>query len=299
MTAPVAMTNCPTAEMLAAFVDDRLDAAGRRTVIEHISECAECRDAVVMADDLRAEEAALHAPRPGEVRTFSRRAGWGIAVIAAAAALSLLFLQPIAERLFDPSGIGALVDASEALPYRPIDGRLTGGFPYKPRKETKRGGEDELSELALQSAALEIQAAAHERGGKARSLAAAHLLTGERDEAIATLAAELRKRTGAADLEHAVEASRDHDLLVDLSAAYLARGMWNGDNSDLARARAAADQAWRIEKTPEAAWNRAAATEHLGLTAEAARAWQDYLALDPSSAWAAEARRRLADLLER
>jgi tetratricopeptide (TPR) repeat protein len=47
---------------------------------------------------------------------------------------------------------------------------------------------------------------------------------------------------------------------------------------------------------PEALFNRALVLEKLGLIAEARRAWQRYLDVDASSAWAAEARAHLAAL---
>lgn len=294
MTAPIATTRCPEAETLAAFVDDRLDAPERRTVIAHIADCAECRDVVLTADDLCAEEAAEDAPGGSEVRRFPRRTGWGVIAVAAAAALALVFLQPIRERLSEPAGVRALVAASEALDYRPTDARLAGGFPHRPVQQRMRGSADDPGD-GFQAVALNVQADTIDGKGPARSLAAAYLLTGEHARAVATLEAELRKSTEAADVASAVAASRDQKLLVDLSAAYLARGSWNGDAGDLARALAVAERAWRLERTPEAAWNRAAAAEHLERDAEAVRAWNDYLALDSSSPWAAEARARLGN----
>ena len=47
-------------------------------------------------------------------------------------------------------------------------------------------------------------------------------------------------------------------------------------------------------RTPEAAWNRAIATEALNGPGMAKAAWHDYLAIDPASPWANEVRKRLA-----
>lgn len=312
MMAPIAMTSCPTAETLASFVDDRLDADTRRAVIEHMAECAECRDAVLTADEFRSAETTDDAEVNGSPSRFGSRFGYTIAALAAAAAVALLFIQPIHERLFGPSGMNALVAASEDLTYRPSDGRLAGGFPYKPPKERMRSGESADVEASLQYAALKVLAEAvkdgdgttRAAGEDARPAAAAYLFLGDHEEldaAVTTLEEELLRRTRASDIATALQLANDQPLLVDLSAAYLARGTWTGDEADFRRARAAAERAWALQRTPEAAWNRAAAAERLALDGlvpneEAARAWEEYLALDPSSEWAEEARGRLNDL---
>ena len=53
MTAPMIMTHCPTdPNLLAAFIDGRLDGEERRTVTEHMATCAECRDALNLRSDV-------------------------------------------------------------------------------------------------------------------------------------------------------------------------------------------------------------------------------------------------------
>ena len=47
-------------------------------------------------------------------------------------------------------------------------------------------------------------------------------------------------------------------------------------------------------KNSEAAWNRAVAVEALNGRGHAMTAWHDYLAIDATSPWAAEARKRIA-----
>ena len=56
------------------------------------------------------------------------------------------------------------------------------------------------------------------------------------------------------------------------------------------------DRAWSMEQSPEIAWNRALARELLEQKQEAIAAWNEYLKLDSDSAWAREARGRIADL---
>jgi hypothetical protein len=85
-------------------------------------------------------------------------------------------------------------------------------------------------------------------------------------------------------------------LLNDLSAALSNRAIdKRRPIPDAVEAVRCADRAWRIGRTPEAAWNRAVAIEALNGRARAMPAWHDYLAIDATSPWAAEARKRLAD----
>ncbi len=50
MTAPETMS-CPSEETLAEFIDGRLDPEARRSVVEHLAVCGECRDIVMAADE--------------------------------------------------------------------------------------------------------------------------------------------------------------------------------------------------------------------------------------------------------
>ena len=94
----------------------------------------------------------------------------------------------------------------------------------------------------------------------------------------------------------AINESDDVPLLNDLSAALSNRAIATRRAiPDAVEAVRCADRAWRIGHTPEAAWNRAIAIEALNGRAHAMTAWHDYLAIDATSPWAAEARKRIAD----
>jgi Flp pilus assembly protein TadD len=70
-----------------------------------------------------------------------------------------------------------------------------------------------------------------------------------------------------------------------------------GRKDDYAHALDAARRAVALfGALPEARFNLALATEQTGSPADARAAWNAYLQLDPSSQWAAEARRHLNDL---
>ena len=71
------------------------------------------------------------------------------------------------------------------------------------------------------------------------------------------------------------------DLLNDLAAAY-------NETGDEAKAKATIERAWQLKKSPNIAWTRATILY-------TPQSWKDYLAIDPDSEWAAEARRNLDD----
>ncbi len=101
---------------------------------------------------------------------------------------------------------------------------------------------------------------------------------------------------------HRLEAASEENPHVarywsDLAAAYLVRAQRTEDPRDLLRAYGAADRAVRENRSlPEARFNRALALESLFLVPDAAEAWQDYLSLDSTSDWVAEAQKHKRDL---
>lgn len=81
--------------------------------------------------------------------------------------------------------------------------------------------------------------------------------------------------------------------LADLAAALIARAERTQAPRDLLEAYETAERSLRHEpRNPAALFNRALALDRFGLVDETAKDWQAYLALDSTSAWAEEARRR-------
>jgi tetratricopeptide (TPR) repeat protein len=305
MTAPMWMTDCPTEETLAAFIDDRLDAATRRKVTEHLAECGECRELVLMASDFQAEvPVPVPVPAPEPVPFDIRRWFLPAASLAAAAVLAVFVGGPW---LFGPDQ-DELIEASRSLNERPLAGRLAGNFPHQKLKGTSRGGSDPSDDPLLTENGkykLTIIAANDAPFKDPRVHADALLLMAEKavevDEAISALKLALGKTS----------ADKRDPIATDLAAALLARDRWG--SSDMKKTAAEADKekhdrdrlaldlsndVWRRKRAPEAAWNRAVALGELGRTADAIRAWDDYLRLDSSSEWAKEAatnRSRLID----
>lgn len=200
--------------------------------------------------------------------------------MAAAAVLVLLFFSPVRDRVFPPRGLDKLVRASDALPHRASDGRLTGGFRYQPYAPAAAA---ETSPPLMQAAG-EMQNVGPRTADTLHSLALSHLLLGHTDAAITALERALARAGDDPDLAA--------EITSDLAAALLARGT----QRDRERALELADRAWNASRSNESAWNRAVAAESLGRRDLAIRNWDAYLRIDRRSDWAKEARTRRAAL---
>ena len=282
------LDRCPDAETLAAYLDGRLSDRERTGVTAHLAECEECYA-------LFRESAQTHledAERVVAMWTWRERLPrpkvlWpSAAVMATAAAVWLV----VGGGVLAPrdAGLRALVAAVGTN--RPIEGRLSGGFEYGPAPAPIRAGESATLPVApdvrIAAAQIEKSAAAERTARTLRSLGIAYLVTGDAARAVPILE------------EAADGPSPDARVLSDLAAAYLARGVRN-QPQDLAKAATMAERAVKADPALVEAWfNRACALERLSLRDEARRAWQDYLKVDGSSGWAAEARDRLKVLGE-
>jgi len=287
-------TGFPSDETLAAFIDGRLDAETRAKVIAHMTTCSECYSVFLSATEMPSRVAARDSWRP-------RRAWIAVATTTAAAGIACAFLiTPVRDRILHREDGMALL-AHAAPSQRIIAGRIS-GFPYQPQAPVMRSKRaDPMQNPA--NASLLTAAAGVQRSVAARRTAAnlhasgvANLLLGKDDTAIDTLHEALLRETEERTVTAAIDESDNVSLLNDLSAALSNRAInKRRPIPDAAEAVRCADRAWRIGHTPEAAWNRAVATEALNGRAGAMVAWHDYLAIDETSAWAAEARRHLAD----
>lgn len=168
--------------------------------------------------------------------------------------------------------------------HRPIEARLTGGFPWAPLPAVRRGNETHDSEdLRVQVAAAEIlRDYSSETSPAARqATAAAHLVRRDASRAIATLSP-------------VAASSGDSKTWSDLAAAFYTKAVASNSAVDLVSALVAVDTALRIDaKLPEGRFNRALILERFGLRDSATRAWKEFLEIDSGSGWAVEARSRL------
>lgn len=320
MTNVDTMSRHPADETLAAFVDGRLGAAEGDQVIEHLASCDDCRSLFDMIGDVMeaegiereplADPEAIVDPEPAVdpqpvierapavvPGRFGRRAV--ISLLAAAAAVAVVFTPPVQERIesYRTGGVSRLVKASESLSQRDLESRLAGGFPYKELKRTNRGPDDgpfdlEKTEIFKVMAELEDRPSAKEL----RALGVGQLLLARNEKDVAAAI-----EGAIATLERALKAAggNDPDLLNDLSAAYIDLARWTSDAQAAGQALNFAERSWGLKKSSEAAWNRALALEKLNRREDALKAWQQYLAIDSSSPWAAEVRNdRIPDLQE-
>ena len=292
MQSPVAMTDHPTEETLAAFIDGRLGGEARRAIVEHVVSCAECRDIIMAAQEL--EAVPPQTKGVDNVVAFPRKRFLGGASAAAAALVVVAFLPPVrAWIVFQRTGgLSSVIAAQGAVKQRAIATRLSGGFPYNELKPSLRGSNDESplvddDRLPLLSAAAKLESASRGTSWKKlRAFADAQILLGDRENA----------ETAVRTMERAVALGPKDDptLLNDLAAVYVERARRQRDPENVRLALESAERAWQVARTPESAWNRAFALELADRDADAVRAWNEYLTLDATSPWAKEARSHIA-----
>ena len=286
-------TGFPSDETLAAFIDGRLDAETRAKVIAHMTTCSECYSVFLSATEVPSRAASREAWRP-------RRAWIAVAAATLAAGIACaLLITPIRDRILHrEDGMAALAKAAPAQ--RTIAGRIS-GFPYQPQASVMRGSKSSPlqnpanASLLTAAAGVQRSVAARRTAANLHASGVANLLLGNNDVAIDTLHEALLAETGERTVAAAIAESDDVPLLNDLSAALSNRATnTRRPIPDAVEAVRCAERAWRIGGTPEAAWNRAVAAEALNGRGHAMTAWHDYLAIDATSPWAAEARKRLA-----
>src|SRR5947199_1611628 len=174
----------PSDETLAAFIDGRLDDVTRRRVVEHMTTCDECYAVYVAATEMQKASSAT-PPR----RRMMHRHFWAatLTMVVLAVTTGVFFAR------FRHTGIDRLVAATNHQPYRTLEGRLSGGFAWKPLHEIERKApaavQKDDTKWSLFSAANEVADAAHKdpSAKNLHALGVSHLLIGNFDEAIATL----------------------------------------------------------------------------------------------------------------
>ena len=290
---------CLTPEMLAEYLDGRANPQASREQVEaHLADCEDCyelfSESVKMNRALSVTDVDVVLQPATERRSrSSRRLAVGGGVLATAAAVWLVVSPPDSViRWWNPSSRPELRELVAAVgTRRGVEGRLSGGFAWGAVPSPTRGANSPATDTPdVQIAAGHLLQAA-ERRRTARTLAAlgtAHLSLGRFAEAVDTL-------------EQAVVLDpRAAFVWSDLAAARIAHSGAGGSDSDLPRAVEAAERALAIDPAfAEAQFNKAIALERLGQLSQAAEAWRAYLRLDGASAWATEARTRLADLEKR
>ena len=273
---------CPEPQTLAAFVEGTLSAAGRRALLEHLDDCEECMSAIDTANEVFGDEERRQEVAPA-------RKWWLAAAAAAVVVLGIAVTLWRTEgwRAGGPSMARLVAVAPRSA--REVEARLSGGFAWAAYRGPERAGDAPADEerMRLSGVAAEaIRAARDHPSPDADQVAGvAMLLAGQPEPATALL-------------ENAtVRSPQKAKAWSDLAAAEDAAAVQRGEASRYPTALAAADRALRLQpRLAEALFNRALILEHMRLSSQARRAWEQYLDVDATSPWAAEARARAAAL---
>jgi tetratricopeptide (TPR) repeat protein len=230
-------------------------------------------------------------------RAMSRAGRWlAVAVIAAFGAV--LFI--IHSRRANHEPWLELIGSANALDYRVVEGRLTGGFDNRPLRSISTSADPSRAGVMRAAArALEERWLATRAIEAARQAGVALLVTGSVDDAVTTLAEAIRRCAHESDLLAAIRECSDAALLSDFSAAALQHSSSRRDDRELLVALEAADRSWRLSPTPVAAWNRALVADRIGVPIFASRAWQSAVNLELRSSWTPEASTRRAAAAKR
>ncbi|MBS1791820.1 MAG: CHAT domain-containing protein [Acidobacteria bacterium] len=173
---------------------------------------------------------------------------------------------------------------------RPLEARLSGGFPYKPYARSRgnvEGADVNRDQLDYALAELTKEVAINPTPQERHALGRLYLFLGEFDKAETQM-------KGALEF-----LKRDAKLHTDLATLYYERSKYaEGDSSGLLdQAVSHYDVAIEIDPRLTEAWfNRALCYEKLSLFTRAKESWKEYLNIDSTSEWAKEAREHLKKL---
>jgi hypothetical protein len=286
----------PPAEDLGRFIEGTLDDAGRAAVVDHIADCDECRIVVVDATEFAEPTAAVH-----------RSGGWRLLAVAAALAIVIGGASILnSRREHDP--LAPLIESFVQLKSRPMEARLS-GFPHVERKTMRGEAETDPAALQLEVKAQEILDRRENDPRMQHAKGVAQLFTAHEKLANAMVGNATDEQKSSAQKEYVVEqdfavamlqsaairvpdnAGYQNDLAVALIATQ--------KPANLQPAIEACDRALRIDhRSPEALFNRAIALRELPSPKKAIEGFKQYLTVDPSSAWADEAKRNIDFLQE-
>lgn len=278
-------SSCAEPELIAGYVDGTLDSSVHETIVNHLADCASCRELAALTAE---GAAALGAPVRRSVAAWrgSSRLRWIAAAVVAAALVPVWSLQ----RRESVPDMSPLVEA--VGPRRPTEARLAGGFRHGPitgQTRSATGTQGAAPALVMAAARLEEALASRRDGPHLTAFGAAELVLGRVDSAIQALE-EARRLT-----------PDDANVWIDLSAAYLekSRRVPTPEAQTLqARAQEAATRATQLKPSAPEGWFNLASTERArGLLSRAS--WQRFLELERDPDWAAEGRRLQNETEER
>lgn len=274
---------CPTELDLARFVDGTLPEADRAAMIEHLADCDDCREAVVMAAEApdlaagrpvaspapAAVDAPVESPALPSARPARRYGPWAAAAagLAATVVFAIQLQRPPAS---SPEGIAG--DPWEAItsavgPTRQVEARLAHVAGHVALAVPTRAVAAQATTFAAAAVAARLAdgiaaAPADQRAAASHAAGVAALVAGQPGPALKLLDAAVVASPGSAD------------RLSDLAAVHLTIAA-SGSRLHWLAALEACDAALRREPGLAAArFNRALALEGLGRLDEARESWR-------------------------
>jgi CHAT domain-containing protein len=191
-------------------------------------------------------------------------------------------------------GLTDVVSAASRAPYRRVAPRLSADFPWRPLDRNAQSARETLN-----AAATVLNDKTTKGADALQGSGIAFLVLADPVAAQASLERSAVARTGAPTGRSALARLNDPSLLSDLCAVYYERGVREQRTRLILEAlELGVRSSERQPASRAAAFNVALCTEEVHEPAQAISAWQEYLALDSDTNWAAEARSRI-DRLKR
>ena len=232
----------------------------------------------------------------GEPHRKWQRLAWNCIVLGLAAGAVIVTSKALksttaVELQTHAEAVQMLLEATDGMRYRNLQGRLSGGFRYLPFR-----GAPVDPPLQVQQAALRIEKtlSAHPHAPLRHSLGVAYLLVGKPTRAAAELRHVLQAETQTFDIQNAIRRSTNGPLLNDLAIALHECRRSPEDRLSVE----AAHRARAVWKQPESAWNYSLIVETLMLRTAAIEAWEAYARSKDDPNWTAEAQRHAHRLKE-
>jgi CHAT domain-containing protein len=242
-----------------------------------------------MSRTVKTPPVAHEANRGSWRRLLQRRPMIGLAVVAAAV-VAVVALTVLEQPSRSGSESGAVLPELRALftalaqgTTRPVEGRLSRGFPYRAVAVETRGPRTSVSpEVQIAAARIEKRASIDASPAASAALSAAYLALGEWDKATAAIEDASAAAAGTASFEN------------DRAVAYMSRAAALDRAEDWATGLAAANRAIALDSAQsEAYFNRAVALRGLRLVSEEVDAWRAYQQVESAGGWFEESTRRL------
>jgi tetratricopeptide (TPR) repeat protein len=174
---------------------------------------------------------------------------------------------------------------------RLLETRVTGGFAYQPYERQRGNSENagvDRDQFNYVLADLTHAVASHPTTESRHALGRLYLLLGNLDRSEEQLLLAIQSSPNEAKLH------------VDIASLYYERSKYSDSMPLLNKAIEHYVTAIDLDPTLQEAWfNRALCYEQMARFDDARHDWEEYLKLDPTSAWGSEARERLQRLREK